>query len=268
MSVPVERWEACGNVYLLVEREALGRPLTADDAIALCDAVDGLGSDGVLELLPGAGHVDVAMIIWNPDGSTTEACGNGTRMVARWSAERSGASTVVVGSEAGPLHCGIHGERVRAVLAPARLDGPQYRPDDTPFPHPHRFVSVGNPHVVIPVADVDGFPLEDEGPALERHPWFPERTNVEVMAPVDAHRVRMRVWERGVGETAACGTGACAVAVAAIADGIAESPVTVELPGGELVVEVKEDGEVALTGPARHVETIMLGPDLRRDGAG
>lgn len=268
MSVRVERWEACGNVYLLLEREALGRPLTADDAIGLCDVVDGLGADGVLELLPGAGPVDVAMVIWNPDGSTTEACGNGTRMVARWAAERSGSDAVVVGTEAGPLHCEVDGDSVRAVLARARLEGAQYRPDDTPFPHPHRFVSVGNPHVVIPVADVDGFPLEYEGPALERHPWFPERTNVEVMAPVDAHRVRVRVWERGVGETAACGTGACAVAVAAIADGIAESPVTVELPGGELVVEVGEDGEVALTGPARRVEIIAVDPDLRRGAAG
>lgn len=263
MSIPIERWEACGNVYLLVEREALGRPLASADAIELCDAVTGLGADGVLELLPGAGHVDVAMIIWNPDGSTTEACGNGTRMVARWAAARSGASTVVVGSAAGPLHCEVAGEQVRAVLARATLAGHQYEPTDVPFPHPHRFVSVGNPHVVIPVADVDGFPLEYEGPALERHPWFPERTNVEVMAPVDAHRIRVRVWERGVGETAACGTGACAVAVAAVADGIAESPVTIELPGGELVVEVGADGEVALTGPARHVATIPVDDDLR-----
>jgi diaminopimelate epimerase len=268
VSVPVERWEACGNVYLLIEREALGRPLTADDAIALCDGIDGLGADGVLELLPGAGPVDVAMVIRNPDGSTTEACGNGTRMVARWASERSGSPSVVVGSEAGPLHCAVSGDRVRAVLAQSRFDGPQYRPDETPFPHPHRFVSVGNPHVVIPVPDVDDFPLAYEGPALERHPWFPERTNVEIMVPVDAHRVRMRAWERGVGETMACGTGACAVAVAAIADGIAESPVTVELPGGELVVEVGEDGAVALTGPARHVETITLGADLRPGTAG
>lgn len=263
MSIQIERWEACGNVYLLIERDALGRPLTAADAVALCDVVHGLGADGVLELLPGAGHVDVAMAIWNPDGSTTEACGNGTRMVARWVSTRSGATHVVVGSAAGPLHCEVRGERVRATLARAALDGHQYRPNDVPFPHPHRFVSVGNPHVVIPVADVESFPLEYEGPALERHPWFPERTNVEVMAPIDDHRIRVRVWERGVGETAACGTGACAVAVAAIADGIASSPVTIELPGGELVVEVGEDGEVTLTGPARHVETVAVDGDLR-----
>ena len=84
MSIPIERWEACGNTYLLVERERVGRPLVAADAIALCDRVSGLGADGVLELLPGAGPVRLSMVIWNPDGSTTEACGNGTRMAARW----------------------------------------------------------------------------------------------------------------------------------------------------------------------------------------
>ncbi len=263
MSVVVERWEACGNVYLLVEREQLGRPLTAEDAVALCDRDHGLGADGVLELLAGAGPVQLAMVIWNPDGSTTEACGNGTRMAARWAAERGGRSEVVIGTEAGPLHCTVEGERVRAVMADARLSGHQYRPTDEPFPYPHRFVTVGNPHVVIPVDDVDAFPLESEGPALERHPWFPERTNVEVMAPVDEHRIRMRVWERGVGETPACGTGACAVAVAAVADGVVTSPVTVEVPGGELVVDVGEDGSVALSGPAVRVERIILDDDLR-----
>lgn len=268
MSVAVERWEACGNVYLLVERATLGRLLTSVDAIALCDATTGLGADGVLELLPGAGHVDVAMIIWNPDGSTAEGCGNGTRMVARWASARSGATSVTVGSAAGPLLCEVVGDQVRAVLARATLEGNQYAPNAVAFPHPHRFVSVGNPHVVIPVADVESFPLDREGPVLEHHPWFPERTNVEVMAPVDEHRIRVRVWERGVGETAACGTGACAVAVAAIADGIAASPVTIVLPGGELVVEVGEDSEVALTGPARLVETIMLDDDLRPELAG
>ena len=266
MSIPIERWEACGNTYLLVERERVGRPLVAADAIALCDRVSGLAADGVLELLPGAGPVRLSMVIWNPDGSTTEACGNGTRMVARWASERSGEERIVVGTEAGPLHCTVTGEQVHAVMAEAGLTGHQYRPTDEPFPYPHRFVTIGNPHVVIPVDDVDGFPLATEGPELERHPWFPERTNVEVMAPIDEHRIRMRVWERGVGETPACGTGACAAAVAAIADGMAVSPVTVEVPGGELVVDIGHDGAVTLSGPARRVEEILLDADLRAAG--
>jgi diaminopimelate epimerase len=146
-------------------------------------------------------------------------------------------------------------------MAQARLDGPQYVPTDEAFPYAHTFVSVGNPHVVIPVADVQAFPLAQEGPALEHHPWFPERANVEIVEHLDEHRIRMRVWERGVGETRACGTGACAVAVAAVTNGTATSPVTVELPGGKLVIEVGDDGFVTMHGPARRIERLTIPAD-------
>ena len=258
MSVAAERWEGAGNVYLLVDEEALPRPLDAERARAICAA---LGGDGILEVRRG-GDADVAMRIWNPDGSQSEACGNGTRMVARWLAEQTGQRDVRITTAAGVLACAVDGDRIAAQLAPARLAGPQYRPTDEAFPYAHTFVSVGNPHVVIPVDDVDAFPLEAVGPALEHHAWFPERANVEVMAPVDRHRVRMRVWERGVGLTQACGSGACAVAVAAIERGIADSPVAVELPGGELVIEVGEDGAVTMHGPANRVEHVAIPDEL------
>ena len=256
MSTTAERWAGAGNVYLLIDEETLPRPLDADRARGICAA---LGGDGILEL-GRSGDADVAMRIWNPDGSQSEACGNGTRMVARWLAERTGQRDVRIATAAGTLACVVDGERVAAQMAPARLDGPQYRPTDTPFPYAHTFVSVGNPHVVIPVDDVDAFPLADVGADLEHHPWFPERANVEVVEPVDRHRVRMRVWERGVGLTQACGSGACAVAVAAVANGTADSPVAVELPGGELVIEVGEAGAVTMHGTAARVEFVAI-PD-------
>ena len=255
MSIPAERWEGAGNVYLLVDAALLPQPLDAAAAQRICAA---LGGDGVLELGAGGTDADVAMRIWNPDGSQSEACGNGTRMTARWVAERTGREAVRIATAAGVLAARVEGEQVTAGLAPAVLAGPQYAPNDEPFPYPHTFVSVGNPHVVIPVADVDAFPLADEGPRLERHPWFPERVNVEIAAPVDRHRVRMRVWERGVGETAACGSGACAVAAAAVAAGTADSPVTVELPGGELVIDVGPRGEITMHGPARRLEHVEV----------
>ena len=258
MTVRAERWEGAGNVYLLVDEDALPRPLDAARARAICAA---LGGDGILEVRRG-GEGDVAMRIWNPDGSESEACGNGTRMVARWLAEQTGQHDVRIATAAGLLACTVDGERVAAQMAPARLDGAQYRPTADPFPYAHTFVSVGNPHVVIPVDDVDAFPLEAVGPELEHHPWFPERANVEVVAPIDRHRVRMRVWERGVGLTRACGTGACAVAVAAVANGTADSPVAVELPGGELVIEVGEDGAVTMHGPAARVEHVEIPDEL------
>lgn len=260
MSIPAERWEGAGNVYLVVDGATLPRPLDPAAARRICGA---LGGDGILEvLLLDGGSAHVAMRIWNPDGSESEACGNGTRMVARWTAERTGIAEPRIATAAGVLPCRVDGDRITAQLAPAVLSGPQYRPTEEAFPYAHTFVSVGNPHVVIPVDDLATFPLETEGPRLEHHAWFPERANVEIVVPIDRHRVRMRVWERGVGETPACGSGACAVAVAAVANGTADSPVTVELPGGTLEIEVGEDGTVVMHGPAHRIEDVAIAEEL------
>ena len=259
MTPLVERWQGAGNIYLLVDARDLSQPLTAATASAL---VSECGGDGVLELSAGSGGADVSMRIWNPDGSESEACGNGTRMVARWASERLGQADVAIATKAGLLPCHVDGDVITAQLAPATLSGPQYQPTDEAFPYAHTFVSVGNPHVVIPVDDVDAFPLATQGPLLEHHPWFPERANVEITTVLDRHRLRMRVWERGVGETPACGSGACAAAVAAVATGVADSPVTVMLPGGELVIDVGEDGSVTMHGPAERIESFELPPTI------
>ena len=148
--------------------------------------------------------------------------------------------------------------RIAVRLGQASLSGPQ---EDRDAPDPgvdYRFVSLGNPHCVLAVDDPDAFPLASEGPRLELHPRFPERTNVEAVATVDAHRVRMRVWERGVGETQACGSGACAAAVAAIADGRCTSPVTVDMPGGAVEVGVDDALGLTLTGTAQRVYVAEL----------
>jgi diaminopimelate epimerase len=254
MSVPAERWEGAGNVYLLIDAEHLSVPLDPDRVRTVCAILKG---DGVLEVRRDDG-ADVSMRIWNPDGSQSEACGNGTRMVARWLAEQTGQEHVSISTAAGVLECEVDGDMVAARMAQTRLDGPQYAPTAEDFPYVHTFVSVGNPHVVIPVDDIDAFPLAEEGPELEHHPWFPERANVEIVERIDEHRIRMRVWERGVGETRACGTGACAVAVAGVVNGTATSPVTVQLPGGELMIEVDDDGFVTMHGPARRLERLLI----------
>jgi diaminopimelate epimerase len=245
-----ERWEGAGNVYLLVESAA------PDDVGAACRDHD---ADGVLVLTP-ADDADVAMRIINPDGSQPEACGNGTRMVARYVAARDGLAAVRIATAAGVLATTVRDDgTVTARMADARLADPtQYAPTAAPFPYPHRFVSVGNPHVALRVDDPAAFPLEREGPALEHHAWFPERANVEVWRPLADGSVEMRVWERGVGETRACGTGACAVAVAAVLDGVATSPVTVRLPGGDLEIAVGPNLEIEMTGPAARLEVLAL----------
>jgi diaminopimelate epimerase len=244
-----ERWQGAGNVYLLVEE-------VPDDVAAVCRDHE---ADGVLVLVPVAG-ADIGMRIINPDGSEPEACGNGTRMVARYVAERLGLQEVRISTIAGVLHTVLHADgTVTARMADARLtDDDQYRPTGEPFPYPHRFVSVGNPHAVIQVDDPAAFPLAFQGPRLERHEWFPQRANIEVWRPLADGSVEMRVWERGVGETPACGTGACAVAVSAVLDGLAHSPVTVRLPGGSLDVSVGPGLEIHMTGPAERLAVVTV----------
>jgi diaminopimelate epimerase len=231
----LEKWQGAGNAYLLVEGDRLASPLDPRTVGLLCDARRGIGADGVLVLDhpsdPAA--ADARMTILNPDGSTSEACGNGTRMVVRYLAERLGRDAARVETAAGVLSGHVHADgTVTSTMADATLDGPAYRPDGEPFPFRHRFVSIGNPHVVITVDDPAAFPLAEQGPLLERHPWFPERTNVEVVRPVDRHTLDLRVWERGVGETWACGSGACAAAWPPSSTAAPSRPSTCVCPAG------------------------------------
>jgi diaminopimelate epimerase len=222
------RWRAHGNVYLLTAEQTLTPERVREE---VGDA------DGILEVVAvSAAEADV--VIWNPDGSIAEMSGNGTRIVARWLGERSGAGDVVVrtGGREIPARMLADG-RVEQAMGDVRVFERERVAglDVTP-------VSVGNPHAVV-VGDPDELPLI--GPMLETHPRFPERTNVQV-ARIDAPgRVTARVWERGVGETRSSGTSA--VAVAAATHGTGE--VVVAFPGGELDVRL-EDGRAWLTGPA------------------
>src|SRR6195952_844891 len=244
----IAKWQALGNHFLTCEEPPW--PLTPARARLLCDAALGLGADGVLELTLGDGGVSV--VVHNRDGSIAEISGNGTRIAAAYASERLGRREPKVRTGAGGGDATVLPDgRIAVRLGHAELSGPQ---EDRAAPDPgvdYRFVSVGNPHAVLTVADPESFPLADEGPRLALHPRFPERTNVQAIVVVDPHRVRMRVWERGVGETQACGSGACATAVAAIVDGGCVSPVTVEMPGGSVEVGVDAELGLTLTGTAR-----------------
>ena len=255
----MQKWQALGNHFLVCERAALPWPLTPERVRVLCDSTVGLGADGVLELVLGDAP-DVTVMVHNADGSIAEVSGNGTRIAVAYAAELLGRRTLSVRAAAdGNASIGGDG-RISVTLGRAVLAGDQ---EDLSAIDPgidYRFVSTGNPHCVIAVDDPDRFPLASEGPRLECHPRFPERTNVEAFVALDRHRVRMRVWERGVGETRACGSGACAVAVAAIADGRCESPVCVEMPGGAVDVEISEDLEITLIGTAERVFVAALDP--------
>jgi len=255
----VAKWQGLGNHFLVVERPPW--PLTPERVRLLCDPALGLGADGVLELA--LGDEEVAVVVHNRDGSIAEVSGNGTRIAVAHAAERLGRRQLRVrtGAGLGDAEIGADG-RISVRLGRAALAGAQ---EDLGAPDPglpYRFVSTGNPHCVLTVADPAGFDLVAIGSRLELHPRFPERTNVEAIAALDRHRVRMRVWERGVGETLACGSGACAAAVASIVDGHCESPVTVEMPGGSVEVDVDAELALTLTGTAQRVYVAELDPAL------
>jgi diaminopimelate epimerase len=226
------KWSAHGNIYLLVEDERLtperARELSAQHQ-----------TDGVLEVVSVDG-VETEIVIWNPDGSRAELSGNGTRIAARWLADRSGAGEVRIRVGQRVTRARISGELVEQELgrvevgSAERLHGIEFVP-----------VSVGNPHAVV-----EGDPAEIEriGPLLERHARFPDGTNVQVARVDGPGRVTARVWERGVGETSSSGTSA--VAVAAATQGEGETSVT--FPGGTLRVTIS-GGKASLTGPAERL---------------
>lgn len=253
----LQKWQALGNHFLVCERSSLPWPLTPERVRLLCNPALGLGADGVLELELGDAP-DVAVTVHNADGSIAEVSGNGTRIAVAYAAESLGRRTLSVHAATDGSASIDGGGRISVTLGRAALSG---RQEDRSTADPgvdYRFVSTGNPHCVIAVDEPDRFPLASEGPRLEHHPRFPERANVEAFAVIDRHRVRMRVWERGVGETQACGSGACAVAVAAIVDGRCESPVEVEMPGGVVEVAVSDELEITLTGEAERVFVAAL----------
>jgi diaminopimelate epimerase len=256
----LEKWQAAGNTFLVVFAGDVPFRLGAAQATVLCDPRRGIGADGLL-ILEEVHARSCRLRIINRDGSEPEACGNGTRIAAAV-VSGAGAGPVMVDTASGRHRCMVAADgAVTARMADAALASPAYQPTSEPFPYPHRFVSIGNPHITIRVENPASFPLAEAGPALERHAWLPQRANIEVWRG-DSGSVEARVWERGVGETAACGTGACAVAVAAVLDGAAHSPVEVRMPGGDLRVDVGDDLAVCLAGPAQPIAIIRLDAGL------
>jgi diaminopimelate epimerase len=269
-----EKWQALGNDYLIVEAEALPWELSPARVRRLCDPHFGIGSDGVLLLARSDDPAFVANLrIFNPDGSEAELSGNGAREAILY-LRRHGwtdADTFAIRTVAGPIVPTITSERTCSVdmgrASTTSKDYPSGGPDGrgtlTVAGHEWSFqhVSIGNPQCAIEVGEkLQELDLAAIGPEIEGHELFPNRTNVSFVA-IDGSRVRARIFERGVGETLSSGTGASGAAVAAFLRGSA-SPMTVELDGGQLEVEVSEDLDVRLTGWAEPVCSGELSPEL------
>jgi diaminopimelate epimerase len=224
------RWDAQGNIYLVVD----GEQLTPERVRA--NVAD---TDGMLEVF---GHGDdwIDIAIWNPDGSRAEMSGNGTRIAARWLAERTAASAVTV--RVGPRE--VRARMLDGALVEQELGEVLVRPPEVLDGVTVIAVDIGNPHAVV---DGDPAQLPVLGPKLEVHPRFPRRTNVQVGRIVEPGVIEARVWERGAGETASSGSSAVAIAAA-----FGVSPATIRFPGGELLVRI-ENGQAYLTGPATRI---------------
>lgn len=253
-----------GNDFL-VTRE----PLRGADAVALCDRFTGIGADGLLLLQPGTDGADATMTLYNADGSLAEMSGNGARCLA-WVARREGLGTesqLIVDTGGGrrtlDLTCDATGEVAYAVcdMGPVTFD-PGLIPVTTrePFDLAAEVegvtvtgdaAGIGNPHWVLFVDDPGALDVGRVGPVLDHDPRFPNGVNVEFVRVIGRDRIELRVWERGVGETRSCGTGACAAAAVVARRGLVGHEVVVTVPGGELVVELGDT--VRLGGPVRHV---------------
>lgn len=245
-----EKWHALGNAYLLVEQPDAG-DLESGRVRRLCDVDTGIGSDGIVEVT--AREAARAVVsIWNPDGTTAEFSGNGTRIAAAWLLRETRASEVEIETEGRLVRAtaGAHG-LVRQSLGLVRV-GDDESLDVAGEPVTIVPVDVGNPHAVVFVDILSRDDLLRLGPAIETHPRFPRRTNVQLAVPGPGSQVSVLVWERGAGETATSGSSAVAVAAAAVARGRVAGPVSITMPGGTLVVAI-EEGRATLEGPAEAI---------------
>jgi diaminopimelate epimerase len=265
MGRPFLKMNGLGNDFVVVEARSAPFAPASGEARAIADRASGVGCDQIIAISPSPTS-EAFVRFWNADGDEVGACGNGTRCVAWLLMEASGRDEAVFETSAGVLRGRRAGERV--VTVDMGLPGLDWRdiplaeamdtrgielqvgPIDDPVLHTPGCVSMGNPHVVFFVANAGAAPVREVGPMIEHHHLFPERANVGFAEVVSRDRIRLRVWERGVGETRACGTGACAALVAAYRRGLVDREATIECPGGELVIHWREaDDHVLMTGP-------------------
>ena len=240
--------EGLGNDFIVIEGPAA---VSSAQVQAWCDRRFGIGADGVLVATPMSSD-KVGMEYWNADGRHAEMCGNGLRCIAKLAADRDWVAgpSMIIETAVGPLGAEVLDDgRVRALMGHPRVGDPAVVEVAGATGHS---INVGNPHIVLFVDDPMQSPVSELGPRIERDPMFANGTNVEFVKVESGNRVRMRIWERGVGETMASGTGATAAAYAAAVHRGAQSPIDVLLPGGVLSVELV-DNEAWVTGPANTV---------------
>ena len=265
-NIQFDKMQATGNAYIYVDsrNETLEKPELL--AAKMSDYNFGVGSDGLVLILNSA-VADFRMRMFNADGSESAMCGNAARCIGKYVYEKKLTDKTEISLETGSgiktLRLEVVKDKVQKISVD--MDVPRLRAVDIPVDYPDAMnvllegmtftcVSMGNPHAVTFVDDVAQIDIQTTGKKIENHPLFPERTNVEFAQIVSPDRIKMRVWERGTGETLSCGTGACATLVAAVIKGKAKRKATIELSGGELEVEWNEEtNRVTLAGKAEWI---------------
>jgi diaminopimelate epimerase len=265
-TIPFRKMNGLGNDFVVLDARHKSVGVAPEDARRLSDRTKGPGCDQVIVLEPSKG-ADLFMRIFNADGSEVEACGNAARCVALLVARENGCPDVTVETRAGLLKAHVDSaDSVIIDMGEPRFgweDIPlaepfadttrielQIGPIDEPILHSPSVVNVGNPHAIFWVDDVNAYDLGRFGPLLENHPIFPERANISLAHVTARNALTLRTWERGAGLTKACGTAACAAAVAAARKGFTDRQVTVTLPGGKLVIDWIANGHILMRGPA------------------
>lgn len=269
MDFKFTKMHGCGNDYVYVNcfKEKIDNPEQV--ARLVSDRHKGIGSDGLILIQPSK-VADFKMAMYNADGSLGAMCGNGVRCIAKYVYDYglTDKTSISLETKAGIKYLDLTVEQGKVVMVKVNMGHPILSAREIPVKadteqvidapvvaggHEYRMtcVSMGNPHAVIFVEDTDSLPLMELGPLFEYHEVFPDRVNTEFVQIIDRKNVKMRVWERGSGETLACGTGTCATAVACVINGLTEDEITVQLRGGEIIVKYdREEDIVWMTGPA------------------
>ncbi len=287
--IPFAKGHGLGNDYIVMSRQDLPFDLSEASIVRICDRNWGIGSDGILMRVETT-RADFGLRIFNPDGSEAEKSGNGLRIFAKYlwdHGDARGRTTFRVDTKGGIVECTCHVRDGRMSFVTVEMGAASFRASAIPMTGPDReavavplelpdggkvtatVVSVGNPHCVVFVDRLDEAQTRRLGPLLERHPAFPQRTNVQFARPAAPDTLDILIWERGAGYTLASGSSSCGAASAAVKNGLCRhGRVTVRMPGGTLVVEVRPDWSLRLEGPVEEVYTGTLTAEFARDWLG
>ena len=276
--IPFAKGHGLGNDYLVIEEADLPGPLTTAAIVRICDRNWGVGSDGILLRVP-TSRADFGLRIFNPDGSEAEKSGNGLRIFAKYLRDHghAGGDVFTVDTPGGVVECQCRRRDGRVTFVTVEMGRATFRAPDIPMNGPDRdvvavplqlgdgslvtatAVSVGNPHCVVFVDRLEEETCRRLGPLIERHPAFPNRTNVQFARVHARDAIDILIWERGAGYTLASGSSSCGAASAAVRNALCDhGRVTVRMPGGELAIHVRADWSLTLEGPVEEVCTGVL----------